>query len=384
MNMQVLGLTIATMSLQLHGNKIELPDTLVAQNGEKVTTPQQWAEKRRPEILELFCTHVYGRAPVERPDSLRFEVTSVSPAMDGKATRKLVTISYRGPGGEGKIDLVLFVPSQRAKAAACFLMLNNRGPRHIDSTRENKSEFWPAEEIVARGYAAAAINLSDIDPDKDDGFKDGVHGVFDAPGKRVGDAWATIGAWAWGASRCMDYLQTDADIDPKRIAVIGHSRGGKTALWAGAQDERFALVISNESGSTGAALARGKQGENIAKINEVFPHWFSQNYKGFNNRENELPVDQHMLLALTAPRLLYIASATEDATSDPEAEFASALAASPVYGLFGLKGLDAPTMPAPDTPSLNGSIGYHNRTGKHDLTSYDWNRFMDFADLHWK
>jgi hypothetical protein len=302
--------------------------------------------------------------------------------MDGKATRKQVKISYRGPGGEGSLKLVLFTPNDAKTPAPCFLLICNRpAAANIDPTREVKSPFWPAEQIVARGYAAAAFFNGDVAPDKHDGFKSGVFAIYDtAP--RAADAWGTIATWAWGASRALDYLVTDKAIDAKRVAVVGHSRGGKTALWAGAEDERFAMTVSNDSGSTGAALARGKTGERIHNINRGFPHWFNDNYKGFDNRENELPVDQHMLAALIAPRLLYIASATEDTWADPKSEFLSAVHASPVYRLLGLEGISSTTMPKPDAPLLDGRIGYHLRTGKHNLTEYDWGCFMDFADRH--
>jgi len=364
-----------------------LPDPLRLSSGEPVSSERQWREKRRPELLELFRTHVYGRAPVGRPPKLTFAVRSVTPdAMDGRATRKLVDIAFEGPGGRGKIDLLLFTPNDAKRPAPAFLLLCNRGAENIDPTREKKSPFWPAEEIIARGYAAAAFLLPDVDPDEHDGFQNGVHGIFDPlfpGGKRGPDAWGTIAAWAWGASRALDYLETDRDVDAKRVAVIGHSRGGKTALWAGAEDERFALVISNESGSTGAALARGKKGETIADINRQFPHWFCANYRAFNNREADLPVDQHELIALSAPRPAYVASATEDTWADPRSEFLACVAAEPVYRLLGRTGLGTDRMPPPETPVQSGFLGYHLRTGKHDLTLYDWERYLDFADRHW-
>ncbi|MBV9867266.1 MAG: hypothetical protein JO316_18070 [Abitibacteriaceae bacterium] len=361
-----------------------LPDVLTMQNGVKVTSAAMWQQQRRPEVLELFRKNVYGRAPVERPANLKFEIESITPdMMEGKATRKQVRISFSGPGGAGAIHLLLFVPNHAPQPVPCFLLICNRTSDNIDLTRAVKSPFWPAEALVARGYAAAAFHVSDADPDQDDGFKNGVHGIFDKPGvPRPPDAWGTIAAWSWGASRVMDYLQTDTSLDAKRVAVVGHSRGGKAALWAGAQDERFALVISNESGSTGAAIARGKHGETIKDINQHFPHWFCQNYKSYNGREQDLPVDQHMLAALIAPRLLYIASATEDTWSDPPAEFRAGVEAGPVYKLFGLTGLSAATMPKPDSPVQDGHIGYHVRTGKHNLTAYDWDCFMNFADKH--
>lgn len=362
--------------------ELDLPDPLTQQNGEKVATAAVWKEKRRGEVLELFRTNIYGRAPVGRPDGLKFEVTeSALDAMDGKATRKQVKISYRGRGGEGAINLVLFIPNEIHKPAPCLLLICNREPTNIDPTRKVKSPFWPAEQMIVRGYAAAAFYNADVAPDTRDAWTKGAHAIFD-PTPRTADSWGTIAAWAWGASRCLDYLETDRDIDAKRVAVVGHSRGGKTALWAGAEDERFAMVVSNDSGSTGAALARGKGGEHIRDINKGFPHWFCENYKRYDDREAELPVDQHMLAALIAPRLLYIASASEDVWADPKHEFLSAVHAIPVYRLFGLPGLTTAEMPAPDSPLHEGSIGYHLRTGKHNLTEYDWKCYMDFADKH--
>jgi hypothetical protein len=269
----------------------------------------------------------------------------------------------------------------------CFLLICNRGATNIDPSRSIQSPFWPAEEMIGRGYAAAAFLNSDLDPDRHDGFTNGVHGIFDPPGvRRADDAWATIAAWAWGASRAMDYLVTDPDIDSRGVAVMGHSRGGKTALWAGAEDERFALVISNDSGCGGACLARRRQAkaESIKAINKSFPHWFCENYKRYADREDNLPLDQHMLAALIAPRLLYIASASEDLWADPEGEFLCAVEARRVYELFGLQGIKTREFPAPDSPLHEGVIGYHVRTGKHDLTLYDWKCYMDFADRHFR
>lgn len=366
----------------LSAAELKLPDPLVSLGGEKITSPEQWRNQRRGEILELFRTHVYGRTPIGRPESLKFEVTeTAAEAMEGKATRKQVRISYRGPGGEGAIKLVLFVPNGRSQPAPCWLLICNRPPSNIDPTREVKSPFWPAEQMIARGYAAAAFYNADVAPDKKDAWTAGAHQIFDTP-PRTAESWGTIAAWAWGASRCLDYLVSDPTIDAKRVAVVGHSRGGKTALWAGAEDERFAMVVSNDSGSTGAAIARGKGGERIRDINKNFPHWFCENYKRYDGREDELPVDQHMLAALAAPRLLYIASASQDSWADPGHEFLSAVHATSVYRLLGLKGLPTTAMPGPDAPVADGEIGYHLRTGKHDLTEYDWQCYMDFADRH--
>lgn len=373
---------IAVLGSAATAADIILPDPLIADNGSRIATGADWLAKRRPELLETFASQVYGRAPVDRPADLTFTVTNTAAgAMGGAANLTQVRIAWKGPHGAGGMDLVLFVPAKQAKPAPCMLLICNRSKRNIDPTRATKSEFWPAEEMIARGYAAAAFYNGDVDPDKDDGFKDGVHGVFDTPTTpRPGDAWATIAAWAWGARRAVDYLITAPGVDAGRIAVVGQSRGGKTSLWAGAQDPRIALTISNCSGSTGAAASRGKGGQNIAQINREFPHWFDGNYKNWNNQEWKMPFDQHEVLALCAPRLVYVASATNDSGADPKAEFRSCVQASPVWKLWGMTGVSSTTMPAADTPLHGGSIGYHIRSGDHDLKLYDWQRFMDFAD----
>ncbi|MDX1563835.1 MAG: hypothetical protein R3236_00450 [Phycisphaeraceae bacterium] len=376
----------ALMTATAYGADLDLPDPLVTESGQKIVSADQWTQVRRPEILELFRKHVYGRAPIGRPQTLKFVNKETNPkAMEGAATLKRIDIEYSGPGGKGVIRLGLFIPNKAEKPVPGFLLICNRSPRNIDMTRKEKSPFWPAERIVARGYMAAAFYNADVDPDKHDGFKNGVHGIFDPKTKpRPADAWGTIAAWAWGASRVMDYFESDSDIDARRIGVVGHSRGGKTSLWCGAEDERFALVISNNSGCTGAALARNKKGERVARINKSFPHWFNGNYKQFNGKEDELPLDQHQLIALMAPRLVYVASASKDAWADPEGEFLSCVHAGPVYGLFGFKGVGATKMPPVQQPLHAGRIGHHIREGKHNLTEYDWDRFMDFADKHWE
>jgi hypothetical protein len=364
---------------------VKLPDPLVMNDGSKVTSAEMWQTKRRGEILELFRENVYGRAPVGRPENLSFAITnSAADAMDGKATRKLVRISYAGPGGEGGINLILFVPNSAKKPVPCFLLICNRGRENIDPMRVQKSPFWPAEQIVARGYAAAAFWNGDVTPDRKDSFTNGVHAIFDPPSGRRGDSWGTLAAWAWGASRCLDYLETDQDIDAKRVAVIGHSRGGKTALWAGTEDERFAMAGSNDSGCSGAGLARirNPKAETIKDIMKTFPYWFCSNYRKYIDHEDDLPVDQHELAALIAPRLLYIASASEDVWADPDREFLCAIKATPVFEIFGLKGISSQPTPAPEHPISDGNIGHHIRAGKHDLTEYDWACYMDFADKH--
>ncbi len=382
--MRTVFLLSAAIGFVLAGESA-LPDPLVTSAGNRVTTAAEWPA-RRAELVELFAHHVYGRAPVGHPDGMTITVTeAASGVMGGTADRRQLRLSWKGPGGVGGMNVVVFVPTKREKPVGCFLLICNRPAENIDPTREKKSPFWPVEQVIARGYAIAAFDNAEIDPDKHDDFKNGVHGVFDALGKpRADDAWATIAAWAWGASRAIDALIEQPGIDAKRIAVVGHSRGGKTALWCGAQDERVALTISNNSGCTGAAISRGKQGERVAKINASFPHWFTTTYKQWNERENDMPFDQHQLLASIAPRLVYVASATEDAWADPKAEFRACVEAAPVWALFEQRGFPVTTFPAPESPLHDGQIGYHLRTGKHDLTEYDWMRFADFADKHWK
>jgi dienelactone hydrolase len=362
----------------------ELPDPLVLDSGQAVRTVKEWEEQRRPELLELFRTQVYGRAPIGRPDDLSFRLIEEDRnAIGGKATLKRIEISFSGPGGSGKIEPVIFIPNGRKSPAPGFLLICHRGKENFDPTRENKSPFWPAEELIARGYAAIAFHVSDVDADdrKDINFKSGVHGIFDGP-ERAPDAWGSIAAWAWGASRVMDYLETSEEIDATRIGVVGHSRGGKAALWCGAEDERFALVVSNDSGCTGAALARNKKGETVARINTNFPHWFCENYKQYNDKEEDLPIDQHQLIALIAPRQAYVASASEDGWADPEGEFLSCLYASPVWQLWGHQGLTASEQPPVNSPVHSGHIGRHLREGKHGMELSDWNWYMDFADKH--
>jgi hypothetical protein len=358
-----------------------LPDPLLAADSHTIRSGDEWKRVRRPEVLELFRRHVYGRVPATGYEK-RFRVVHTdAQAMGGAATLKQVEVTISRGAGSLTIHVTLFVPNRVPKPVPAFLLICNRGTDNIDPTRQQKSEFWPAEEAVARGYAMAAFSNADVDPDKDDGFHDGIHGLLDS-GTRPPDAWGTIAAWAWGASRIMDYFETDPDIARDQVAVIGHSRGGKTALWAGAEDERFALVISNDSGCTGAALSRrrfpGK--EQVARINTAFPHWFCQNYKGFNDREDALPVDQHMLLALLAPRAVAVGSAEQDLWADPRGEFLSLVHAAPVYRLFGRQGLGVTTMPAVGAAVHGDGAHYHIREGGHNLTLVDWQNYLDFAD----
>jgi (4-O-methyl)-D-glucuronate---lignin esterase len=383
--------------------KYTLPDPLVLQDGRRVRDAGTWFQRRRPEILRLFETNVYGRTPTRRLHT-RFELTSVDKhALGGKAIRKQVTVLFSSKKDGPKMDLLLYVPADAHKPVPVFVGVNFAGNQAVDAdpgirlggvwvnrvrqpageaTRGRAASRWQVEKILARGYALATAYYGDIEPDFAGGMKYGVRPLFFRKGQSepAADEWGAIGAWAWGLSRMVDYLVTDPDIDGGKIALIGHSRLGKTALWAGAQDTRFALVISNDSGEGGAALSRRNFGETIADLNRAFPHWFCANYRKYSGHAGEMPTDQHMLLALIAPRPLYVASAEGDRWSDPRGEFLSAVAAGPVYELLGKQGLGTDQMPAVGHPIMH-TIGYHIRTGKHDITAYDWDQYLDFADM---
>jgi hypothetical protein len=355
-----------------------LPEILKTLNGQTVSNKLLWEKTRRPEILKLFEDNVYGQMPKEY-DSMQSKVTNeVATAMEGKAHLKEVAITVWKINKPVNIHLTLFIPNHLKKPAPAFLLINNRGRENTDPTRKVKSEFWPAEMLIDSGYAIAAFHVSDAAPDDKADYVNGTLQLY--PEQITKDnGMKAIGAWAWGASRVMDYFEKDSEIDAKKVFIVGHSRGGKAALWAGAQDQRFAMVFSNCSGNSGAALSRRKFGETISRINNNFPHWFCDNYKKYSDNEDALPVDQHMLISLIAPRPVYVTSASKDLWADPKGSYLSLVNAQKVYSLYGNNAAIAPEPPPINTPIIVSGFGYHNREGEHNLTSYDWNNFILFA-----
>jgi hypothetical protein len=363
--------------------KYVLPDVLTTASNKPVRNKKDWERLRRNEILELFEDNIYGEMP-KLYDSIRYSIVNENKsAMEGKAHLKEVLIEVFNQRQSVKINLVLFAPNNVAKPVPAFLLINNRGKDNMDPERITKSDFWPAEIVIGAGYAMAAFHVDDLAPDNKDRFMDGVLRLYPEQ-LEVDNGMRAIGAWAWGASRVMDYFETEELTDAKQIVLVGHSRGGKASLWAAAQDERFAICVTNCSGNTGAALSRRQFGERIAVINNTFPHWFNNNYKKFNDKEHLLPVDQHMLVSLIAPRPVYATNASKDLWADPVGTFLSLKYAEPVYLLHGLGSALPKEIPDINSPIVQSPLAYHNRAGEHDLTVYDWTNFIKFADYHFR
>ena len=372
-----------------------LPTLLLSSDGKTVDSEKKWKAKRRAEIIKLFEENVYGKTP-ELLFNSEFKVCSIDEtALNGTAIRKEISAVFSTNYSEIDMRILLYIPKNIKNTVPIWLGLNFRGNQTISSEPEislcnkwilndkdngifnNKASEssrgalasrWPIKEIINRGYGIATIYYGDFCSDCENNFQKSVFSLFlnNKISKPIGNEWGAIGAWAWGLSRAMDYFETDKNIDSKKVAVFGLSRLGKAALWAGAQDERFALVAAAGSGCGGAAISRRCFGETIEKINKTFPHWFCNNFKKYNNNENELPLDQHFLMALMAPRPLYIASAKNDLWADPRGEFLATKYATDAYKLFAKE--------------KHKNIAYHIRTGNHDLTFYDWEKFLAFSD----
>jgi hypothetical protein len=377
-----------------------LPDPLVLANGQKVTSPETWFAKRRPEILKLFEENQHGRSP-GRPESMTFDVFDKgTPALGGKALRRQVTVRFAYGKPEPKMDIAIYLPAGATKPVPLLLCLNFTANAVADAGAK-QGEVWNRERkkapssqglgagrlqidnLLAHGLGVATIYYGDIDPDFEGGIPHGVRSLYLKPGEAAPspEEWGAISAWAWGLSRAMDYLETDRGVDAKRVAILGVSRLGKTVLWAGARDPRFAMVIASCSGEGGASLSRRNYGETVKHLNARFGYQFAANYKNFGGDVNRLPVDSHMLIALIAPRPVYLSTGDTDRWSDPKGEFLAAVAAEPVYRLLGKQGLGTDQLPAPGQAIMH-DIGYSMHAGGHGTNPFDWERYLEFLTLH--
>jgi hypothetical protein len=360
--------TVVPVAVVIDGR--DYPDPLRLDDGAPVADVATWESTRRPEILAAFAENVYGES-LPQPTAQTFDVAE-------QGGHKTVTIRITGPEGSGSFTADLYLPEGTPRGT--FLMIDHRG-----SDPGGSSDYVPTERITKAGFALAHFDANAVAQDGGD-YRSRMIDLFhpaDQPLPK--DAGRAVSAWAWGASRVMDYLQTDPDVAGAPVAVLGHSRSGKAALWAGAQDTRFAAAITNDSGSTGTKLARRDSGESVARINESFPHWFPETYKAFGDDPGSLPVDQHQLLSLLAPRTVLVGSADGDANADPEGEFLSYRAAAPVFALYGLGETGLPSdawPPARDTPFRGPAMGYHLRSGDHGLTAADWDVYLTVFDSH--
>ena len=370
--------------------RYDLPDPLVTAEGKPVTTADQWRNIRRPQILSLFASFIYGAVPVP-PDPIAqtYHVIKEDKSfMGGKVTKLDVSIRFKNRKGTAVTPGLVFLPNTDKEPVPAFMMLSCDNPRggsfNLSSSRKGYLRNGvPLGQLVDQGYAYVSVYHGDLVGHNEVSFSGGIHKLFYRDGQSFPKAheWGVLTANGWTGMRALDYLETNDRVDASRVAVMGHSKMGKATLWAAAQDQRFAMAISAQSGCGGAALWRRKYGETMSKLNR-FPHWLSINARKFNDHEDDLPVDQHMLLSLIAPRPVYVASGTADTWADPHGEFQSANHAGPVYKLLGKKPLSTTKLPSPNQPLLDGDIGYHIRTGGHSVEPYDWQQFIKFADRH--
>ena len=381
-----------------------LPDPLICENGDPVTSIKQWETVRRPELLQLFATRLYGVTPQESIPVEYLQLDEKTDALDGKATCKQVGFRFTKNGRDIEAILLLYTPNAIKRKVPVFLSYNFMGNQSItpdksvfvspglkyvkspgdpSMVRGFQQSRWPLEMIIDAGFGVATMCYHDIYPDKKDLKEESILPLFSdyAQTKDSPEAWQAVGAWAWGLSRIMDYLEQEDRVDAKQVVLMGHSRQGKATLWAGVQDERFAIVISNDSGCGGAAISKRRYGETLRIMTTSFPHWLCKAAEQYADNEDKLPFDQHELIALVAPRPVYIASAEEDRWADPKGEFLGGVHAGTVYELYGHKGLETTKMPGLNQSIMN-RIGYHIRPGKHDVMDIDWQNYIRFAQLH--
>jgi hypothetical protein len=383
-----------------------LPDPLQMKDGKILGSVEQWNNIQRPYIYHLFEENVYGRLPTRTLHPWYKLMSIDSSAFSGMAIRKQVRVGFSRTDSSIYMDILVYLPHVKGGPVPVFAGLNFYGNQTVsrepgvpvtrrwamegegivngqatEASRGSQASQWDVLAILKMGYGLATVYDGDLEPDNADGWKTGIRTALKDSLQIQPAEWCAMGAWAWGLSRLMDYLEQDPAVNAKKVALMGHSRLGKAALWAAASDQRFSLVISNESGEGGAALSKRDFGETIQIINTNFPHWFVAKYKDYNGKSAALPLDQHMLLSLIAPRPLYVASAAGDQWSDPRGEFLSAWHAGKVYRLFHENGLGTDTMPGNNQP-VGDFIRYHIRDGKHDVTAYDWNQYIEFAQRH--
>jgi hypothetical protein len=367
-----------------------LPDPLVLQNGKPVRTAEEWFKQRRPEIVGLYEREIYGGIPQRAPHVTFSVVETDTQALNGLAVRKHV-IGHLGEGADAPtVNVFLYTPAKRKGPVPVLLHLTFFGADPgrtsivsvVNSRLPRFSEGGPLTNILARGYGYATVRYTEFEGDSATNNLGRARKLALAPiqAKPAPDEWGTISAWAWGASRVLDYLETDGTVDAKRVAIIGHSRLGKTALWAGAHDPRFALVYSSCAGEMGSSLARRDYGETVDDMAQNFPWQFAGNFQKYSGHWNDMPVDAHMVIALNAPRPVFITGGTQDQWADPRGEFLAEVAAGPVYRLLGRKDLGETEGPPLDQPLISGALGFHYHTGGHTMTPSDWQAFFDFAE----
>ncbi len=381
-----------------------LPDPLTLSNGKPVRDAQTWYKKRRPEIVRLFEENQFGRSP-GRPAGMRFELFDKgTPALDGKAIRRQVTVHFSSDKNGPKMDMLLYLPADAKKPVPLLLNLSftansnavndpgvkpgeiwNREKKRVPAPKDGRFGRLNVLPFLAQGFGVATVYYGDIDPDFLGGIPHGVRALYLKPGQTEPgpNEWGAIGAWAWGLSRALDYLETDRKVDAKRVAIVGVSRLGKTVLWAGAHDPRFAMVIASCSGEGGAAVSRRNYGETINHLTEPtrYPYQFCANYGKYGARVHEFPIDAHMLLSLIAPRPVLLQTGDTDVWSDPKGEFLAAVEAAPVFKLLGKQALDTEQMPAAGQPILH-TLGYIMHAGGHGTIPADWELFLKFMQMH--
>jgi hypothetical protein len=383
-----------------------LPDPLLLANGRPVRDAKTWTQKRRPEIVRLFEENQFGRSP-ERPKGMSFDVFEKgSPAFDGQAVRRQVTVYFSPDKNGPKMDLLIYLPANAKKPVPILLNVSftansnavddpgikpgeiwNRDKKRVPAVKDGRFGSLKVMPFLAQGFGVATVYYGDIDPDFLGGIPYGVRALYLKPGRTepAPNEWGAIGAWAWGLSRALDYFETDQNIDAKRVAIVGISRLGKTVLWAGAHDPRFAMVIASCSGEGGAAISRRNYGETIKHLTEPtrYPYQFCANYGKFGDRVKDFPVDAHMLVSLIAPRPLLLQTGDTDVWSDPKGEFLAAAAAEPVFKLLGKRALGTDQMPAAGQPIFN-TLGYIMHAGGHGTIPSDWDQFLKFMQMHFR